>query len=85
MINKIYPIRFSRNSWNIPIYSKHICDFHCSEQLVMSPRNNNLWRLQENITDEHGRCSKSGDIEIGTIKLSDYDYHHPKSIQGIAM
>ena len=43
---RVYPIRLSRNSWNIPIYGIHKCSEICNLILTPNPENPNYLSLQ---------------------------------------
>tara|TARA_B100002019_G_C21259649_1_gene595948 strand:+ start:1368 stop:2210 length:843 start_codon:yes stop_codon:yes gene_type:complete len=68
MIRRVYPIRLTRNSWNIPIYCNHICNNRCTNNL---DNDNNYFE-----------CHRKNTIHIDKVKLSEYNQYQPYTLYG---
>ena len=68
MIRRIYPIRLTRNSWNIPIYCNHICNNRCMHHI--------------NNDKNYIECDRKDSIHLDKIKLSEYNQYNPHTLFG---
>lgn len=75
---RVYPIRLSRNSWNIPIYGIHKCSEICNLILTPNPENPNYLSLQ-NIA---GICNMENLIEKTVVQLSTFNIFSPSGVNG---
>jgi len=77
---RIYPIRTTKNRWNIYFYCKHKCTTNC-EYIVMSSDSTELI-LEKNPEFKNGVCSKNLNIEKSHIRISSFDKDNPQAYNG---
>ena len=75
---RVYPIRLTRNSWNIPIYGVHQCSDRCNLVLIPNPENPHYLTLQK-ISES---CQMKNLIERTLITINDFDIFNPNTIIG---
>jgi len=82
MSGKIYPVRTSRNNWQIKLYSYHICDNNCD--LIMTIDNNDPEQLviTHNPTYINGKCEFSDKVVKTRVRISNFDKNNPLGIYG---
>ena len=78
---RIYPIRTTRNQWNIFFYCKHICDRKCEIVVENDDYENNL-RVLVNPDFNNGFCSSYLKIGKSPIRLSTFDKDNPRCENG---
>lgn len=89
----IYPIRFTKSEWKIPLYCNHICGEHCKyviaeysgykinefgEQIKIK-----TYRLIDNVNYVNGKCNNYNKLEKAFINLSEYNFENSSINQGI--
>ena len=81
-MKRLYPIRFSRNYWTIPIVTEHICDPNiCSKNLQLNTETRELEEVL-NKDYKNGRC-KNGNLLYPTfVPLSTFNYTNPHGSLG---
>ncbi len=72
---RVYPIRLTRNSWNIPIYGIHQCSDRCNLVLIPNPENPHYLTLQK-ISES---CQMKNLIESTLITINDFDIFNPNT------
>lgn len=78
----IYPIRNSRNYWNIPLYCCHECGLQCQTKFTITDDGNidivpnPLYNL---ITK---RCNKYETLRPATIPIHSFDLQYPEGLEG---
>jgi hypothetical protein len=78
---RIYPIRTTKNQWNIYFYCKHKCATKC-EYIVMSNDSTELV-LEKNPDFRDGFCSKNLNIEKSHVRISSFDKDNPECCDGL--
>jgi len=78
---RIYPIRKTRNHWNIYFYCKHICNQKCEILILNNSYENNL-SVSRNPDFNNGFCSSYLNIEKSPIRLSTFDKDNPTCENG---
>lgn len=76
---RIYPIRTTRNHWNIYFYCNHKCTPNC-EFLVIS--NSTELALEKNPEFKDGHCSKNFRVEKSEIRIASFDKDNPSGCNG---
>lgn len=76
---RIYPIRTTKNQWNIYFYCKHKCTTKC-EYIIMSDSTELV--LEKNPEFKDGFCSKNFNIEKSQIRISSFDKDNPEGCSG---
>lgn len=74
---RIYPIRTTRNSWNIPLFCYHRCGDTCRTRLVDDSDNPDQLILMENPDYRDGRCSCENTLERTYIRLTTFFMDNP--------
>lgn len=74
---RIYPIRFNKSEWKIPLYCNHICGDHCKYLIT---EYNSALILINNPDFQNGNCNLLNKLEKAYIKIS--DYHDSITTQG---
>lgn len=85
MIIRQYPIRKSRNNWNIRFYSKHECSEECETVLVSQKHslNNTLsFSFEKNKNYFNHKCQKNGSLEGSQIRISNFNKNNPETLLG---
>ena len=77
---RIYPIRTSRNQWNIKIFCNHMCNHRC--ETIITNREDDLICISINPSFINNTCNLSGTLENGTINLNDFDKNNPMCENG---
>jgi len=81
-IKRIYPIRTTRNKWNIPLFSCHKCNTNCNIMLITENNSENYF-FKENPNYKDGKCSMYDKINKSFIRLTDFDINNPTTEDGI--
>lgn len=81
MIVRKYPIRTSRDNWEVKFYSKHICSEKCAEITTNIP-NTNIYIVQKKIDFIANKCPNYEKIQLSSVKISEFNINEPKSING---
>jgi hypothetical protein len=83
-IVRIYPIRTTRQNWDIPLYCYHKCSENkCSKQLVRSQGDAEiLYQFIDNPNYIDGKCQRSEKLERTSIILKDFQYDNPDGEYG---
>jgi hypothetical protein len=76
---RIYPIRTTKNQWNIYFYCKHKCTTKC-EYIIMSDSTELV--LENNPDFKDGICSKNLKIEKSQVRISSFDKDNPECCMG---
>jgi hypothetical protein len=80
-ITRIYPIRTTRQHWNIPLFNYHICSEECSiievqyENLILNI-NNPDYKIDDK------KCGNSDKIESTVVNISKFDINNPRGLFG---
>jgi hypothetical protein len=84
MITRIYPLRLTRNSWDIPLFSYHKCTTNCKKIWVECENIPNCFIYTNNIDydEKEQKCSKYGNIEKSHINISNFNIADPSSYKG---
>ena len=53
-INRVYPIRFSKKKWKIPLFCNHICNENCN--IVVFLTNQNDYVILNNPNYINNKC-----------------------------
>ena len=77
---RIYPIRTTKNKWNIFFYSKHQCSSKC-EFFILNDENLEL-TITKNPEFHEGHCKMNNLIERTEIRLSSFDKDNPAGSSG---
>lgn len=78
----IYPIRNTRNYWNIPIYCCHDCSIKCKTRIVVTEEGN-IDIVQNPLYDIlTKKCNKYDTLRKGTIPLKSFNFQIPFGIEG---
>lgn len=77
---RVYPIRFTRKSWHIRLYSIHDCINSCNYKLVRQ-RGNSKYKLiyDSNFSDN---CDRNNKVEHTIIPVKYFDINSPKGLFG---
>lgn len=83
-MHAIYPIRFTRSYWNIPLYCFHTCsEQYCSNTVHYYNHQNTIRvNIHDNPDFIEGRCSRNGLLFPAFIHLSSYDISKPRGHLG---
>ena len=80
---RIYPIRFTRKSWHIGLYSLHECTQRCNYTLVKDKKKKKFIIKETNLLqNDENRCNKYNTIENTIISIQDYDINNPQGLFG---
>lgn len=84
MMTRIYPIRLTRQYWDIPIHSHHICTVRCQHVFQQCENDRYMYRLVRNsaYNVEEKRCSKSGILERDFISIGEFNVENPSGMSG---
>lgn len=71
---RVYPIRFSRQEWDIPLYCYHKCTERCSQIYQQDdPPNDCNYYLADNPYYINGHCPYSGQLRKSCIRIHSYN------------
>ena len=81
MMIRIYPIRTTRQHWNIPIYNYHTCSDSCK---VIQIQYDNIIMDIDNPEYDHNskKCSNNDKLDKTFINLSEFDIYNPCGMDG---
>ena len=79
---RIYPIRFTRKSWHIGLYSLHNCAHRCNYNVVRDKKNKKFIIKEKNTSNGDNVCNKKNQIENTIISINNYDINNPKGLFG---
>lgn len=79
---RIYPIRTSRNNWNIKLYSKHTCNINCDIIMEIDENDPQQLILKHNPKFINGKCDLYSKLIKTKIRLSTFDINNPLSEYG---
>ena len=79
---RIYPLRLNKRTWKIPLHSTHKCSRACSKTFVRDEDDPHRFLLIDNPDYVDGKCSRSGKLTPGNVKLADFDINEPMGIFG---
>lgn len=71
VLSRSYPMRLTRNKWNILLLSYHICNENCS--ILVLPDNEGRITLTENLNYRNGRCPEYGLLIPTPIPIHNYN------------
>ena len=72
---RIYPIRTTRNQWNIKLYRYHNCSDQCKINIIEDSEYPDEILLITNPSYKDGKCDKYNKIEPTLIRLVDFSPH----------
>lgn len=75
--NRVYPIRFNKKKWNIPLYCYHKCTENCKIIILLNIHNEYI--VLNNPDYINGKCSYYNKLIPVKIKLSTFDINNPDS------
>jgi len=78
MLVRKYPIRTTRDKWEIRLYSKHICSDKCSEIITNLP-NSNIFVISKN---PNHVCNNLDKVLLSSVKISEFNKDFPNTIDG---
>ena len=85
-INRVYPIRKTRNKWKIPLFCYHKCSEECDTLIIensySSESENENYIIINNPDYKDGKCSYSDKIKKTYIRLSVFDINNPLGHKG---
>ena len=85
-INRVYPIRTTRNKWKIPLFCYHKCSEECNiliiENNCSSDSENENYIIIDNPDYKDNKCSYSNQIKKTYIQLSVFDIDSPIGHKG---
>lgn len=76
-MKRIYPLRFSRTYWSIPLVSEHICNPNVCSQIPEYNEDTNELRIVSNPEYQNGECSMSQWLYPTVVSLAAYSYKNP--------
>ena len=81
MMSRVYPIRTTRQHWNIPLFNYHICSEKCS--VIQLQYDNILMDIDNPDYDQISKkCSNSDKLQKTFINLSEFDIYNPCGVNG---
>jgi len=82
---RVYPIRFTRKSWHIGLYTKHECNHSCNYTLIKD-RNSKKFLCRtvgcDCQSEEPPDCKRAENIENTIISIKDFDIRRPTGFLG---
>lgn len=81
-MKRIYPLRFSRTYWSIPLVSEHICNPNICSQIPEYDENTNEFRIVANPEYKDGECAMSHWLYPTVVSISSYSYKNPSGNMG---
>lgn len=76
---RVYPIRFSRKSWHIGLYTKHNCTTQpCNYTFIKNKYNKKL----KMVHTDGNTCERSNNIENTLVSVKYFDIRNPHGIFG---
>jgi len=84
-MNRIQPIRTTRNSWPISLYCYHQCsDQKCSSSIQQTTNENGdtIILFEQNAQYKDGKCERNNIVYPTFIQLATYDYARPYGDEG---
>jgi hypothetical protein len=78
-IVRVYPIRMTRKSWEIPLFCFHKCGKHC--RIIIVP-DNLEFLIMENKYYVDGQCQNYMNLERTIINMSLFNFQNPRGING---
>ena len=76
---RIYPIRFTRKSWHIGLYSLHECTQRCNYS-VLKDKKRKRYVVKEN--NEENICQQNNKLENTIVSINDFDVNNPCGLFG---
>ena len=81
MLPRVYPIRTTRQHWNIPLFNYHICSDNCA--VIQIQYDNVLMDVDNPDYDQTSKkCSNNDKLEKTFINLSEFDINNPCGVDG---
>ena len=80
-INRVYPIRFNKKKWKIPLFCNHICNENCNIVIFLTEQNEYI--ILNNPDYKNNKCSFYNKLIPTTIKLSSFDINNSNIDNGI--
>ena len=81
ILNRVYPIRFNKNKWKIPLFCNHICNENCNIVILLTDENEYL--ILNNPNYINNKCTFYNKLLPTTIKLSSFDITNSTIENGI--
>ena len=85
-INRVYPIRKTRNKWKIPLFCYHKCSEDCNTFIIKNSNSSDSeddnYILIDNPDYKDGKCSYNNKIKKTYIQLSVFDINNPNGHKG---
>ena len=81
-MKRIYPIRTTRNNWDIKFYNHHVCNEECDIIMEIDENDDQQLIIKHNPTYHDGKCEFFNQTIKSSIRLSSFDKNNPKGIYG---
>jgi len=80
-ITRIYPVRTTKEKWNIPLYSNHECS-NCCSKIIIEDVDGYRFENNPNYIEEEKKCSQYGKLTKTCIELNNFNSLNPRGVDG---